>query len=53
MVSAETGIAPNDLLDAGPGILQAIVDYLGEQAEESQEQQRRAKLREALNRRLT
>jgi hypothetical protein len=34
-VAVETGIAPNDLLDAPPGVFEAIVDVLKRRADES------------------
>jgi hypothetical protein len=35
MVSVETGISPNDLLEAPEGILEAIVIYLKQKAKEA------------------
>ena len=34
VLAVETGIAPNDLLDAPPGVMAAMWDWLHRQAEE-------------------
>jgi hypothetical protein len=35
MVSVETGISPNDLLEAPDGVLEAIVIYLKQKSKEA------------------
>jgi hypothetical protein len=38
MISVETGLSPNDLLDAPDGVLEAITIYLKERAKEASRQ---------------
>jgi hypothetical protein len=40
-VAVETGIAPNDLIDAPPGMLEAIVDVLRRRQEANAKANRR------------
>jgi hypothetical protein len=48
VISVETGIAPNDLLDADPDVLRSMVGYLHERAEDEKEQADRERLRREL-----